>query len=103
MTGRSSSASPLNPKTCKQITDLVLAYLNNQLGPRVTQTFERHLSICPDCVSFFNTYKKTIQTTRSVDPAQMPAKVRDNMLSFLRQQMRHVGSVLIYFISQLGV
>jgi hypothetical protein len=48
----------------------------------------RHLAICPDCVSFLNTYKKTVQITGSVRVEEMPARVRDNILAFLRRRAR---------------
>ena len=92
----------LSNKTCKQIGDLVLGYLNNQLSPQIKRDFEQHLDICPDCVSFLNTYKKTVQVTGAVNPAEMPAKVRDNILTFLRKRIRRVSAILLYFISQLA-
>jgi hypothetical protein len=103
MAAQKTSTKPLTRKTCKQIADLVLAYLNGQLGPRVKRDFEQHLEICPDCVSFLKTYKRTVAAIGSVDPVAMPAKVRDNILSFLGKRMRRLSAVLVYFFtSYLG-
>ena len=102
MTRRKIARNRLAEQTCKQITDLVLGYLNQQLSPQVRRDFEHHLTVCPDCVNFFRTYKKTIQMTGSVDPAAMPAQVRENILQFLRKQIRRVGSVILCIISQLA-
>ncbi|MER3445955.1 MAG: hypothetical protein C4291_03580 [Candidatus Dadabacteria bacterium] len=33
-------------------------YIKGKMDPRATQAFEEHLSLCPDCVAFLNTYKK---------------------------------------------
>jgi len=88
MPARKPAAKTLTNKTCKQITELVYDYLNNALGQRVKRDFMQHLAICPDCVSFLNTYKKTAQITRSVRVEDMPAKVRDNILAFLRRRAR---------------
>ena len=87
MPSRKKPSSLLTDKTCKQVADLVLDYLNNKLGPRIKRDFEQHLDLCPDCVSFLKTDKKTVQVTGAVDPAAMPAKVRDNILSFLRKRI----------------
>jgi len=57
---------PLTNKTCKQMTDLVLDYLNDKLAPTTKRDFQRHLRICPDCVNFLNSYKKTVAVTGSV-------------------------------------
>jgi hypothetical protein len=93
--------STLSAETCKQITDLVLDFLAGKLGPTVNQRFKKHLRICPDCVSFMKTYKKTVQATGSLPVAQIPAKVRDNILAFLRNKVRRVGAVIVYYIAQL--
>lgn len=75
-------------KSCKEIAELVYDYLNDKLSPTVKRDFQQHLRLCPDCVSFLNTYKKTVAVTRSVEPEEIPPKVRDNILSFLRKRMR---------------
>ena len=75
-------------KNCKQISDLVFDYLNDKLRPDVRREFQQHLRICPDCVHFLNTYKKTVSVTGTVRPEEIPAKVKDNILDFLRKRMR---------------
>lgn len=93
---------PLSAKTCKQIADLMLDYLTDQLHPTVKQEFTKHLSICPDCVSFVNTYKKTVQSTATLRTEDMPPKVRDNVLGFLRKKLRRVGAIVFYLITHLA-
>jgi anti-sigma factor RsiW len=82
------AARILTNKTCKEITDLIIGYLDNTLSPTVKRDFRRHLRICPDCVNFLNTYKKTAATSASLRPEAMPAKVRENVLEFLRSRIR---------------
>jgi hypothetical protein len=36
--------------------------------------FEEHLRACPDCVSFLNTYKKTLELAKSFLAADAPAE-----------------------------
>lgn len=79
-----------------------MGYLNGELSARVRRDFEKHLDVCRDCVSFLNTYKKTIQTARSVDVATLPAKVRNNILNFLRSQIRRAIVVVVYLIAHLA-
>jgi hypothetical protein len=85
MTARSTL---LSQKTCKQITDLVANYLNDSLGPRVKRQFDEHLKICPDCIAFLNTYRKTIAVSHSLRAEDMPEKVRRNVLGFLHSRAR---------------
>jgi hypothetical protein len=82
----------LTNKTCKQMTDLVFDYLNGKLGPSIKRDFEQHLRICPDCVNFLNTYKKTVSVTRSIRPEEIPPRVQNNILDFLRTRVRKSGT-----------
>jgi len=74
------------------MTDLVFDYLNDKLGPRIKRDFEQHLRICPDCVNFLNTYKKTVSVTRSIRPEEIPPRVQNNILDFLRTRVRKSGT-----------
>lgn len=51
--------------TCRDASDLILDYINRELNPCTRIAFDEHLKNCPDCVSFLNTYKKTVELTKS--------------------------------------
>jgi anti-sigma factor RsiW len=51
--------------TCKNETDLIADYLSSNLSPRVATAFEEHLRGCRDCAAFLQTYKKTMEVTRT--------------------------------------
>ena len=59
---RKSRARPL---TCEKETALIADYLASDLSPGNLAAFEKHLEECPDCKAFLQTYKKTIEITRS--------------------------------------
>ncbi len=101
MVKRKPSPAAPSEKTCRQMIDLVLDYLTNKLSPRVKREFEQHLGICPDCVNFLQTYKKTVAVTNSVKPTDIPANVHDNILSFLHKRVRRMGALLLYIVTQL--
>jgi hypothetical protein len=92
MAKRKKGQKILTNKTCKQMTDLVFNYLNDKLSPNVKRDFQQHLQICPDCVNFLNTYKKTVSVTRSIRPEEIPPRVRNNILDFLRSRVRKSGA-----------
>ena len=52
--------------TCRDALDLILDYLNGELNEYTKKAFDAHLNVCPDCVSFLNTYKKTVELTKSL-------------------------------------
>ncbi len=93
---------PLSAQTCKQITDLMLDYLTDKLRPKLKQDFQKHLDICPDCVAFVNTYKKTVKATATLREEDIPPKVRDNVLGFLRAKLRRVTALVFFLLSQLA-
>ena len=87
--------------TCKQISALIVDYVSNRLNPKVKRELEQHLSICPDCVSFVKTYRKTIATTGSIRVATLPAKLRKNLLAFVRKKMHQIAAFLLVFADQI--
>ena len=92
MAARKAPAKVSTNKTCKEITDLIFGYLNDTLRPAVKRDFQRHLRICPDCVNFLKTYKKTAATSASLPPEAIPTRLRENILEFLRSRV-HKRSV----------
>jgi len=88
MPKRKPAAVHTDDKTCKEISNLLLDYVNEDLTAPVKRSFDRHLKICPDCIGFLNTYRKTISTTQSVPVEVMPERTRKNLLGFLRQRVR---------------
>jgi hypothetical protein len=75
-------------KTCKQITGLVYDYCNDTLANPVKRALKRHLRLCPDCVSFLNTYRKTVRAARLLRASDIPPGVRDSLWSFLERRMQ---------------
>lgn len=74
---------------CQQLIEFCLDYVEGALPDDEQERFRRHLSLCPDCVTFFETYKKTPEVSRDalsseMMKAQMPESVRDSVRSYLR-------------------
>jgi anti-sigma factor RsiW len=70
--------------SCQQLIEFCLDYVDGALPEGEQVRFRRHLSQCPDCVTFFETYQKTPQVSREAMTAQMPDSVRESVRSFLR-------------------
>lgn len=51
---------------CKKATSLIQDYITSEVEPDTAKEFEKHLSTCPDCVAFLNTYKKTTDLVNSI-------------------------------------
>lgn len=87
--------------SCKKMTDLILNYVTDRLHPNLRDEFERHLKICPDCVNFLHTYRKTVSKTQSLRAADIPANVRENVLAFLRRRTQRLAAFFFYLIAQI--
>ena len=74
--------------TCEQVTNLIRAYLNGELAPEVTATFEDHLRRCTDCVAFLKTYQQTVQAVQSLSYEDIPPEVQIRVRQFLRSKMK---------------
>jgi anti-sigma factor RsiW len=47
--------------TCKQLLDFLDDYVGDALSPEERAEFERHLGLCPPCVSYLDGYKETMR------------------------------------------
>jgi anti-sigma factor RsiW len=65
-------------------------YLSGTLPAEDRQSFDDHLVYCPECVKFFETYKKTPRVSRDALSIEMPERVRNEVRSFLRERYREV-------------
>jgi anti-sigma factor RsiW len=74
--------------SCHQVIEFCLDYVDGALPDDEQVRFRRHLSQCPDCVTFFETYRKTPEVSREAMktclPDHMPESVRESVRSYLR-------------------
>jgi hypothetical protein len=70
-TGSLSFGKP--PNTCKREVEFSDDYLASRLDLEELSAFESHLKTCSDCAAFLQTYKKTIELTRTflLSPRQL--------------------------------
>jgi anti-sigma factor RsiW len=46
--------------TCRELIDFLYLYLSGELPPARRAEFDRHLGVCPSCVTYIRTYEETI-------------------------------------------
>ena len=69
---------------CQQLVDFCFDYIEGDLPTEEQALFQRHLAQCPECVCFFETYRRTPEVSREALATQIPSSVRDAVRSFLR-------------------
>jgi len=50
--------------SCKDVADFLMDYLDGTLPLAQRVSFKVHLSFCPDCRRYIDSYKKTIEISR---------------------------------------
>lgn len=73
---------------CNELMDLLVDYLEDDLDDEQTAHLERHLELCPPCVNFLESYKKTGELCRRALRREMPAELKTNLMSFLDKKCR---------------
>jgi anti-sigma factor RsiW len=60
--------------TCRELTEFLMAYDEGELPAAQREVFERHLGICPPCLTYLETYRETVRLGKSLcdDPAGTP-------------------------------
>lgn len=74
--------------SCQQLIDYCLDYIEGDLPDGEQANFQRHLGQCPDCVTFFETYRRTPEVSRSALKMTMPPTVKASVADFLRQRCK---------------
>lgn len=73
---------------CQRVADLLVDFVTEEIDPNIRQTIEAHLKECPDCVAFFNTYRKTIESTRSIAYEEIPQEMQERLHGLLRSKIQ---------------
>ena len=69
--------------TCSEFADFLDGYLSGGLPSNVRSTFEHHLVLCANCVSYLQHYRESIALgRRSFQPtgADLPADVPEDLI-----------------------
>ncbi len=51
---------------CEEVITFLLEYLSGELSDEEQNEFERHLGVCPSCVSYLKTYQETVKLGKAV-------------------------------------
>jgi anti-sigma factor RsiW len=65
--------------TCRDLAEFIMAYLDGELPPGDRAEFERHLTGCPQCVHYLNSYRSTIALSKSL-AGETPENVPEDLL-----------------------
>ena len=69
---------------CREIVELVTAYLDDALTPADRERFEEHLVFCDGCDMYLEQMRATILATRRLTPEPLPAELEERLLEAFR-------------------
>ncbi len=75
--------------TCRECADFLSDYLAGDLSVEVRATFERHLSLCPNCAIYLDQFRATVKAGKhayeAAETAEMPEELVRAILAARRQ------------------
>jgi anti-sigma factor RsiW len=77
--------------TCREFAQFMADYLSGDLVPETNAQFERHLTVCPNCVAYLSNYRDTIALGRQAfadGEAAVPDEVPDDLVKAILASRR---------------
>lgn len=70
--------------TCKELVELVTAYLDEVMEPDTRALFEAHLEKCRGCRNYLDQFRTTVQTVAGIDQADLDPGFRERLFTAFR-------------------
>ncbi len=71
---------------CRELVELLLDYVADELPADQRHVLEIHLSFCPPCVTYLETYRATIRLMRQLPPTPLPPELVARLRSALEKR-----------------
>lgn len=80
--GDDSARTPEQPARirCRQLVELVTAYLDNVLDDDDRAAMARHLSICDNCAIYVQQFRETAAMLRRLEPDGLTTDAKERLL-----------------------
>lgn len=73
--------------SCQEVVNLLIDYIERDLGQSDERLVDKHLNDCPHCHEFVRQYRKTSVICREELARRMPADLETRLLAALREQV----------------
>jgi anti-sigma factor RsiW len=70
---------------CQQAVELITDYLEGALSRRERRRLEAHLRSCPNCATYLEQIKMTIELTGSIEPDDLTPEARVDLTELYRR------------------
>ena len=69
---------------CREVVELVTAYLDGSMPREDRRRFERHLTKCDGCTRYVEQMRTTVRMVGSISEESVPPNVREELLAAFR-------------------
>ena len=66
--------------TCRELADFLVDYLEGSLPEAQRGAFERHLALCPTCVAYLDSYRKTVALASETGDRPCPPPMPEGLV-----------------------
>jgi len=74
--------------TCRELVELLIDFVSNELSPEHCARIEKHLSDCPPCEAYVKTYRLTIQLSRQLPCTPLPEELARRLRAALEEMYK---------------
>jgi anti-sigma factor RsiW len=78
--------------SCKEIVELLIDFVADELPPEHRSLVEKHLCCCPPCHAYLETYQITIKLTRRLPCQPMPDSLVERLQAVVEAVRREAES-----------
>jgi anti-sigma factor RsiW len=75
---------PISPISCREVVELVTAYLDGALDSRTARRVDAHLAVCEACEVYVEQIRATVTGLAQVDLPELPQDVCAGLLEAFR-------------------
>lgn len=78
--------------TCREFAEFLDAFLAGTLATAERDTFQRHLAVCAHCVTYLDTYRRTVDACQRLRAAEkVPTEVPKDLVAAILASRKKSG------------
>ena len=74
--------------SCKDVVDLLSDYIDGECPTEDRALIEGHLADCPECITFVNTFRKSISMAKNLTYPDIPDDLRTRLHRVLDEKVK---------------
>ena len=77
--------------TCRKVNAFLLDFVEGRLDKRTAERFELHIDVCPNCRTYLDQYRQTVELVREVPPPRVPVELEERTCRFIEEALEAQG------------